>query len=95
MLFLIQASNTPRIVNDREEIIHIKGISIKGADKAEFISGGVLTPNILQAFIECLKSDEEKSTKLRIFFSLQDYVKLLCLFCTLNIIKFIMISTTK
>jgi len=94
VLFLIQTSNT-RIVNDREEIIRIEGIFIKGADVAEFIFGGALTLNILQVFIECLRFDEDKKNKLRIFFPPQNYVRLLYLFCTLNIIKFIVISTTK
>lgn len=94
------ASHAPSIVNDREVVVHIEHgegefLSIKGVDMAKFISGGVLTFNILQAFIEFLKHDEGMGTKKRIFMLPQDYIRLFCLFCTLNIFKFIMISTTK
>jgi len=71
------ASNTPRIVNDRHEIISIGGISITAASMAEFISGGVLSSYILQAFTECLMYDEENGKKARIFLAPQDYVSIL------------------
>ena len=44
---------------------------------AEFISGGVLSGDILQAFIKCLMYDEENGTKARIFLAPQDYVSIL------------------
>ena len=68
------ASNTPRIVNDRHEIISIGEISITTTSMAEFISGGVLSGDILQAFTKCLMYDEENGTKARIFLAPQYYV---------------------
>jgi hypothetical protein len=41
---------------------------------AEFISGGVSSNHILQAFTECLKHDEAAIRKARIFLAPHDYV---------------------
>lgn len=40
------------------EIIQIGKISITGVDMATFISGGLLTSDILEAFVDYLKHDE-------------------------------------
>ena len=72
--YFFYASKTPRIVNDRHEIISIGEISITAASMAEFISGGVLSGDTLQAFTKCLMYDEENGTKARIVLAPQDYV---------------------
>ncbi|KAG2594909.1 hypothetical protein PVAP13_5KG037200 [Panicum virgatum] len=56
------------------EIISIGEISITTASMAEFISGGVLSGDTLQAFTKCLMYDEENGTKARIFLAPQYYV---------------------
>lgn len=57
------------------EIISIGEIFIISASMAEFISGGVLNGDILQAFTKWLMYDEENGTKARIFLAPQDYEK--------------------